>query len=125
MIILQHCLPLVGILVADIESLRCANLQAFSLGAQELQLQAWGSTAGKLYSVGSDLAAIDTRIVVKLPITDAGVEAAGLLKSQNVRVTLTGTTVAPASSYYMPISPDTYLRTAKNSIGGLDLRLHS
>ncbi len=40
--------------------------------------------------MGLDLAAIDTRTVVKLPITDAGVEAAGLLKSQGVRVTLTG-----------------------------------
>ncbi|EIE27334.1 putative transaldolase [Coccomyxa subellipsoidea C-169] len=64
--------------------------QAFSLGAQELQLQAWGGTAGRLYSVGLDLAALDTRIVVKLPITDAGVEAAGLLRSQGVRLTLTG-----------------------------------
>ena len=70
-------------------------MQAFSLGAQELQLQAWGSTAGRLYSVGLDLAAIDTRIVVKLPITDAGVEAAGLLRSQGVRVTLTGASCCP------------------------------
>ncbi len=40
--------------------------------------------------MGLDLAALDTRIVVKLPITDAGVEAAGLLRSQGVRITLTG-----------------------------------
>ena len=65
--------------------------QAWSLGAQELQLQAWGTTPGKLYSVGMDLAAIDARVVVKLPITDAGLEATGLLRQQGVPVTLTGT----------------------------------
>jgi transaldolase len=64
--------------------------QAWSLGAQELQLQAWGGSAGKLYSVGLDLAALDDRVVVKVPVTDAGVEAAGLLRRQGVRVTLTG-----------------------------------
>ena len=66
-------------------------LQAWDLGAQELQLQAWGDTAGKLFSVGLDLAAIDAaRVVVKLPITAEGVEAAAYLKDRNVRVTLTG-----------------------------------
>ena len=40
--------------------------------------------------MGLDLAAIDHRTVVKLPITDAGVEAAGLLISQGIAVTLTG-----------------------------------
>ena len=64
--------------------------QAWSLGAKELQLQAWGSSAAKMYSVGLDLAGIDNRVVVKLPITDAGVEAAALLKKQGVLVTLTG-----------------------------------
>lgn len=66
-------------------------LQAWSLGAKELQLQAWGTSAAKMYSVGLDLAGIDNRVVVKLPITDAGVEAAALLKKQGVIVTLTGT----------------------------------
>ena len=65
-------------------------MQAWSLGAKELQLQAWGSSAAKMYSVGLDLAGIDNRVVVKLPITDAGVEAAALLKKQGVLVTLTG-----------------------------------
>lgn len=43
-----------------------------------------------MYSVGLDLAGIDNRVVVKLPVTDAGVEAAALLKKQGVLVTLTG-----------------------------------
>ena len=70
-------------------------MQAWSLGAKELQLQAWGSSAAKMYSVGLDLAGIDNRVVVKLPITDAGVEAAALLKKQGVLVTLTGRLLSP------------------------------
>ncbi len=64
--------------------------QGFNLGAQEIQLQAWGGSAGKLYSTALDLAAIDPRIVVKVPVTHEGIEAANLLKANNVRVTLTG-----------------------------------
>lgn len=76
-------------------------LQAIRLGAQEVQMQAWGGSAGRLYSVGLDLAAIDARIVVKLPITAAGVEATGLLKAKNVRTTLTGNTLlVTVSSIY-------------------------
>lgn len=68
------------------------SAQAWDLGAHELQLQAWGDTAGRLLSVGLDLAAIDAaRVVVKLPITAEGVEAAAYLKARSVRVTLTGT----------------------------------
>ena len=67
--------------------MRC---QAWSLGAKELQLQAWGTSADNMYGVGLDLAGIDNRVVVKLPITDAGIEAAALLKKQGVIVTMTG-----------------------------------
>jgi len=64
--------------------------QAWNLGAQELHLQAHGGSAAALYSAGLDLAAIDPRIVVKVPATAAGVEAAALLKSAGAAVTLTG-----------------------------------
>ncbi len=64
--------------------------QAWSLGAKELQIQTWGTSAEKMYGVGLDLAGIDNRVVVKLPITDAGIEAAALLKKQGVLVTMTG-----------------------------------
>ena len=40
--------------------------------------------------MGLDLAGIDNRVVVKLPITDAGIEAAAMLKKQGVLVTMTG-----------------------------------
>ena len=64
--------------------------QAWSLGAQELHLQAHGASAAALYSSGLDLAALDPRIVVKVPATAAGVEAAALLKGAGAAVTLTG-----------------------------------
>jgi hypothetical protein len=42
-------------------------LQAFDLGAQEVQLQAWGPSVQKLSSVAFDLAGIDpNRIVVSI-----------------------------------------------------------
>lgn len=63
---------------------------AFAAGARELQLQATGTTAAKLLTVGLDLAALDARIVVKVCATRAGLEAAARLKAAGVRVTLTG-----------------------------------
>lgn len=64
--------------------------QARSLGFQEVQLQAWGSTAAALRQTGQALAAIHPQVVVKVPITQAGTEAAAALIAAGVRVTLTG-----------------------------------
>jgi transaldolase len=77
-------------------------VQGFNLGAQEIQLQAWGNSAGKLYSTALDLAAIDPRIVVKVPVTHEGIEAANLLKANNVRVTLTGMCTCPTLTALYP-----------------------
>jgi hypothetical protein len=44
--------------------------------------------------VGLDLAAIDPRVVVKLPATAQGMEAAAYLKDRSVRVTMTGARAA-------------------------------
>ena len=50
---------------------------AFQLGADEFMCQAWGGSADNLYTTGLLLRAIDPeRVVVKLPITSSGVEAA-------------------------------------------------
>jgi len=76
------------------EGARRAAAQAWDLGGQELQLQAWGDSAGRLFSVGLDLAAIDPRVVVKLPATAQGMEAAAYLKDRSVRVTMTGARAA-------------------------------
>lgn len=74
--------------------------QAWSLGAKELQIQTWGASAEKMYGVGLDLAGIDNRVVVKLPITDAGIEAAALLKKQGVLITMTGQQMHRSSTSY-------------------------
>jgi len=77
--------------------LRCepASLQrltetALGLGTQELHLQAWGGDAAALYDCGSALAALaPSQIVVKLPITRAGCEAAARLIAAGHRITFT------------------------------------
>ncbi|MBD2777265.1 transaldolase family protein [Iningainema tapete] len=63
---------------------------AFSLKAQEVQLQTWGTTVDSLVTTGKLLAAIDQRIVVKVPITKMGTEAAARLIAEGMRITLTG-----------------------------------
>ena len=63
--------------------------KAFSLGAKEVQLQTWGNTEQSLVNTGKTLAAIDPRIVVKVPITQLGTKAAAALITDGVRVTLT------------------------------------
>ena len=62
---------------------------AFSLGAQEMQLQTWGDDVSTLVERGQQLAAGDRRIVVKVPITQTGTTAAAQLIAQGIRVTLT------------------------------------
>lgn len=64
--------------------------QAFDLGMQEVQLQTWGGTVEAWVEHGQQLAALDPRIVVKVPITQAGTAAATQLIKTGVRVTLTG-----------------------------------
>ena len=65
-------------------------LQAFDLGYQEVQLQAWGDDLTTLYSVALDIAAIDSRVSIKLPITADSITVAAQLKKQQALVTLTG-----------------------------------
>ncbi|MEB3200075.1 MAG: transaldolase family protein [Synechococcaceae cyanobacterium] len=66
--------------------------EALALGAQELHLQAWGGTAEAFASCGRQLAALAPgAIVVKLPLTQAGVLAARSLQGgpEPCRITLT------------------------------------
>lgn len=65
--------------------------EAFRLGAEEVQLQTWGGKdVDALAQRGATLAAIDPRVVVKVPITEAGARAAHLLVQDGHRVTMTG-----------------------------------
>ncbi len=63
--------------------------QAFALGAQEVQMQTWGHTVRDLVERGKAIATIDDRMVVKVPITKMGTEAAAQLIADGIRVTLT------------------------------------
>jgi transaldolase len=94
--------------VAAIRDLAAA---AFSFGAQEFMAQTWGGPdVGALLDHGLKLAAIDPRVVVKVPATAAGLEAATLLRSQGVRICLTAiysshqavSGVAVGAEYFAP-----------------------
>ena len=63
--------------------------QAFDLGMQEVQIQTWGSSVTELVERGQAIAAIDPRIVVKVPVTQTGTTAAAQLIAQGIPVTLT------------------------------------
>ncbi|MEA5466175.1 transaldolase family protein [Leptothoe sp. PORK10 BA2] len=76
-------------LPCTVESLTQLASKAFELGAKEVQLQTWGDTKQTLVGTGKALAAIDPRVVVKVPITQLGTEAAAALIAAGVRVTLT------------------------------------
>ena len=62
---------------------------AFSLGAQEIHLQVWGGETAPMLAVGRELAAIDPRVSVKVPITQAGILVARQLIEEGAKVTLT------------------------------------
>jgi len=62
---------------------------AFKLGAQEIHLQVWGGETAAMLAVGRELAAIDPRVSVKVPITQAGILVARQLIAEGATVTLT------------------------------------
>lgn len=74
----------------SVERLKALANQAFALKAKEVQLQTWGTTVDSLVKTGKLLAEIDERVVVKVPITKIGTEAASKLIAEGIRVTLTG-----------------------------------
>ncbi|MEW6497199.1 MAG: transaldolase family protein [Cyanobacteriota bacterium] len=74
----------------SVERLKDLARQALSLGAKEVQLQTWGTSVEALVKTGKLLAAIDDRIVVKVPITQVGTQAASRLIADGIRTTLTG-----------------------------------
>ncbi|MGI8503904.1 MAG: transaldolase family protein [Hassallia sp.] len=74
----------------EVSQLKALANQAIALKAKEVQLQTWGTTVDSLVKTGKLLAAIDERIVVKVPITKIGTEAASKLIAEGIRITLTG-----------------------------------
>lgn len=91
-------------------SIRQLTREAFGLDVQELQLQAWGDTMAEMYSCALDLAELDTRVVVKLPITMDGILTARRLVNDGVPVTMTAvynvhqavTSLSLGASYVAP-----------------------
>ena len=74
----------------DPDHLRRLHGRARELGAQELHLQAWGSTAPGLLRCGQALHAIaPNQIVVKVPVTTTGAAAAQELISHGIPITFT------------------------------------
>ena len=78
-----------------VDSLAKLATKAFSLGAQEVQLQTWGDTKQVLVNTGQALAKIDQRVVVKVPINQLGTEAASVLIANGIRVTMTAVYEVP------------------------------
>ena len=74
-----------------LQALRNLSRHADQLEIEELQLQAWGLTWNDIYSCGLDLYELDSsRVVIKVPLTAAGVRAANRLLQDDVPVTFTG-----------------------------------
>ena len=83
-LILQHAglkcrMPVLAELVRD----------ALSHDIAEVMVQTWGREADKLVANGRALAALDARVVIKVPLTLAGVNAVKALHQAGVRTTLT------------------------------------
>lgn len=77
----------------ELERLTC---EALDWGMQEIHLQAWGGDAEALTTCGDRLAALAPgRVLVKLPITRAGAEAARHLIATGVPVTFTACYAVP------------------------------
>jgi transaldolase len=59
------------------------------LGAGEVYLQSWGNDPGLLRSNAQKLARIGDNVVVKLPVTREGLEAASGLAGEGIRICMT------------------------------------
>jgi transaldolase len=78
------------------ESLSALVLAAQSIDCGELHLQAWGAKETDLLACGRALLALaPDRVVVKLPLTEAGLRAARVLLAEGERVTLTACYAVP------------------------------
>lgn len=52
-------------------------------------LQTWGRDFSEILEIGQSIAALDSRVVVKIPATVDGVKAAAKLKAEKAKVALT------------------------------------
>lgn len=62
---------------------------AFDMGAKEIHMQVWGTTADEMVQVGEQIAAMGSHVVIKIPITQEGTFCAARLIAAGVPVTMT------------------------------------
>ena len=63
--------------------------KVFDMGAKEIFLQSWGKDADELFAHGKKLGGIASNVIVKLPATREGFEAAGRLVNQGIATCIT------------------------------------
>lgn len=62
---------------------------AVDAGARKVFLQSWGATAEMLVTHGREMRTLGDRVVVKVPVTEAGIRAASILESEGTPVLVT------------------------------------
>lgn len=72
-----------------VESMEEMAKTAFNLGANEIHIQVWGEVPEEILEVGRELAAIDKRVMVKVPIDNTGILVATQLINEGANITLT------------------------------------
>jgi transaldolase len=79
-----------------LEALEALTRQALSRGCQEVHLQAWGADASALEACGRSLAAFAPgQVMVKVPISRAGIAAAARLIASHIPITFTACYAVP------------------------------
>ena len=77
----------------DLKNIKRLLQKLEDLNYKEIHIQAWGNTTEKLIECGKEIGGLNNpkniRIFVKLPITDIGTQAAKILISKQIPVTLT------------------------------------
>jgi len=73
----------------DLKALTALVHVALEHGIHEVHVQTWGATAEVMIEHGKALAAINHRVVVKVPITRAGIEVVRHLRSRDIVTTFT------------------------------------
>ncbi len=76
-------------LLCTLEMLKSLTQTVLAMGVQEIQLQTWGATVSELVHNGKAMAGFAPQVVVKVPATRLGSEAAAQLVAAGVPVTLT------------------------------------
>ncbi|RUT25122.1 transaldolase [Asaia sp. W19] len=74
---------------SSIEDIAPLMREILGYGVPEVQAQCWGTETEALVETGLALAALDPRLVVKVPITEKGIRAVSILHGHGVRTTLT------------------------------------